>query len=200
VDANQRDGGVNLIFGTRIEGQWSSLQINLARPQWENLKFLIDGPGGKAQSALPTTRSSASALPAVVNDEGARCTLFVQFHNRRNSMTIMLYLFAFIAMLLTCTQSSAKGGTYRTEDQYNQQYIDSLPAEVRTSIFRRCTTPMALHTFAEYSDNLRRIVLHFERFVCNEAATYCTGSVWLHQVWVSVGGHYRLVRSYYAPN
>jgi hypothetical protein len=36
--------------------------------------------------------------------------------------------------------------------------------------------------------------------VCDEAATYCTGSVCLHQVWVSVGGHYRLVRSYYAPN
>jgi hypothetical protein len=116
-------------------------------------------------------------------------------------MTITRYPFAFIAILLMCVQLSAKGGdNIRTPDQYNQQHIDSLPAEVRTSIFRRCSTPMALHTFAEYSDNLRRIVLNFEYFVCNDAAANCTGSVCLHQVWVSVGGHYRLVRSYYAPN
>jgi hypothetical protein len=44
VDANDRNGGINLIFGTRIEGQAASVQITLTRPQWENLKFLVEGP------------------------------------------------------------------------------------------------------------------------------------------------------------
>jgi hypothetical protein len=51
VDADKRYGGVDLIFGTRIEGQGSSLRIRLSRLQWENLKFLIDGPDNKVQSA-----------------------------------------------------------------------------------------------------------------------------------------------------
>jgi hypothetical protein len=35
--------------------------------------------------------------------------------------------------------------------------------------------------------------------VCDGDDTYCTASGCLHQVWVSVRGHYRLFRSYYAP-
>jgi hypothetical protein len=33
-----------LIFNTRVEGQGVALQIMLTHPQWENLKFLVDGP------------------------------------------------------------------------------------------------------------------------------------------------------------
>jgi hypothetical protein len=51
VDAKKRIGGIDLIFGIRINGQGGSLQIRVSRAQWENLKFLIDGPGGKAYSA-----------------------------------------------------------------------------------------------------------------------------------------------------
>jgi hypothetical protein len=45
VDANKRNDAINLIFGTRIEGQGSALRIRLTRPQWENLKFLVDAAG-----------------------------------------------------------------------------------------------------------------------------------------------------------
>lgn len=45
VDASKRNDAINLIFGTRIEGQGSALRIRLTRPQWENLKFLVDDPG-----------------------------------------------------------------------------------------------------------------------------------------------------------
>jgi hypothetical protein len=45
----------------------------------------------------------------------------------------------------------------------------------------------------------KRIVLHFEHFVCDGDGTYCTASGCLHQVYVSTDGHYRLLRSYYAP-
>jgi hypothetical protein len=56
VDAKKRIGDIDLIFGTRIEDQGSSLRIRLSRAQWETLKFLIDGPekvakGGEAPSA-----------------------------------------------------------------------------------------------------------------------------------------------------
>jgi hypothetical protein len=47
---------------------------------------------------------------------------------------------------------------------------------------------------------LKGVVLHFEHFVCDGDNTYCTvSSRCLHQVWVSIRGHYRLVRRYYAP-
>ena len=44
VDANKRADAVNLIFGTRIEGQGAALETTLTLAQWENLKFLVDGP------------------------------------------------------------------------------------------------------------------------------------------------------------
>jgi hypothetical protein len=44
VDANKRGGAVDLTFYTRIEGQGAALRITLAGPQWENLKFLVEGP------------------------------------------------------------------------------------------------------------------------------------------------------------
>ena len=44
VDANKQGDAVDLIFMTRIEGQGAALRIRLLFPQWENLKFLVDGP------------------------------------------------------------------------------------------------------------------------------------------------------------
>ena len=44
VDAAKQGDTVHLIFGTTIEGQGATLRIKLAFPQWENLKFLVEGP------------------------------------------------------------------------------------------------------------------------------------------------------------
>jgi hypothetical protein len=44
VDADKQGEAVTLIFGTRIEGQGAALRIKLTSPQWENLKFLVEGP------------------------------------------------------------------------------------------------------------------------------------------------------------
>jgi hypothetical protein len=104
-----------------------------------------------------------------------------------------------VVMLLACSPSLAKSGGFgRSEDHYDPQHIERLPPEVRNSILHRCTDPKALHSFASYFDDLKRIVLHFEHFACDGASTYCTPSGCLHQVWASMGGHYRLLRSYYA--
>jgi hypothetical protein len=43
VDADKRGDAVNLIFGTRIEGQGAALRIAITSAQWENLKFLVEG-------------------------------------------------------------------------------------------------------------------------------------------------------------
>jgi hypothetical protein len=102
-------------------------------------------------------------------------------------------------LLFTCAHLSAKGGNFHTEDRYNPQHIDNLPLEIRNSILHKCSTPKALHPFARYFDGDKRIVLHFEHFLCDGEGPYCTPSGCLHQVWVSAGGHYRLVRSYYVP-
>ena len=48
VDADKWGDGVNLIFGTRIEGQGAALRIALTPSQWENLKFLVDDPKAAA--------------------------------------------------------------------------------------------------------------------------------------------------------
>jgi hypothetical protein len=115
-------------------------------------------------------------------------------------MTVARCLCAFIALLLMCAPSSAKGGSLRSEDRYNPQHIESLPSEIRSAIMRKCSTPRALHDFAKYSENLQRVVLHFENFYCDNQHTFCAASGCLHEVYVSAGGHYRLRQSYYSPN
>jgi hypothetical protein len=114
-------------------------------------------------------------------------------------MTIVRCFTAFQAILLACGPLLARGG-YHTEDRYNPQHISSLPPEVRNFIVHRCSEPKALHSFAQYFDDLKGVVLHFEYFLCDGDRTYCTlSSRCLHQVWVSARGHFRLVRSSYAP-
>ena len=71
-------------------------------------------------------------------------------------MTMTRCLCSLMVILLTCAQSSAKGGNYHTEDRYNPQHIDNLPPEIRNSILHRCSTPKALHPFAGYFDNFKR--------------------------------------------
>lgn len=43
VDADKRGAAVNLIFGSRVEGQGAALRVTVTSGQWENLKFLVDG-------------------------------------------------------------------------------------------------------------------------------------------------------------
>ena len=114
-------------------------------------------------------------------------------------MTDRRCLYILSALLLTCTDLLAKGGTYRSEDRYNPQHIDNLPPEIRGSILRQCSESKALHPFASYSSDGKRIELHFEHFVCDGDGSYCGPSGCLHQVWILVHGRYRLKQSFHAP-
>ena len=106
-----------------------------------------------------------------------------------------------IGLLATISQASlafARGGLH-SEDPWNPQHIGGLPAEVRNALARMCGDSRAQHQFASYFQNSRILVLHFEHFRCSDRGAPCTQGGCLHQVYVSTGGRYRLLRSYYAP-
>jgi hypothetical protein len=109
------------------------------------------------------------------------------------------FLLAFVVLSLISNQSFAKGGSLRSEDRYNPDHIEVLPPEVRDAVKRQCGTPRALHEFSHYTDNLQTVVLHYEHFHCSTGGTFCGPSGCLHQVYGSSHGHYKLLRSYYAP-
>jgi hypothetical protein len=115
-----------------------------------------------------------------------------------------------IARLLGCilavsciAEAKAKGGSYLTDDVYNPQHVSSLPPEIRAAVYAHCNEPRALHSFAEYRNNLRIVTLHFERSLCGISEVRCSASGCLHEVFtLTRSGRYQLMRRYYAkePN
>lgn len=108
-----------------------------------------------------------------------------------------------IVLFVLCDQPSilARGSQVVHDPAWNSEHFDHLPPEVRNAVIRICGhPPSAGHYFATYFDNSRLIKLHFEHLHCDEKVTFCRGASCLHEVYVSVGGHYRLVKSYYGSN
>jgi hypothetical protein len=93
----------------------------------------------------------------------------------------------------------ARGGFHLLDPAWNPQHISGLPADVRNALTHMCRDSQAQHQFAKYSQNLHILVLHFEHFRCGDGRALCTQAGCLHQVYTSTGGHYRLLRNYYAP-
>jgi hypothetical protein len=108
-----------------------------------------------------------------------------------------------IGLLAAASQASpafARAGGIHSEDPWNPQHISGLPSEVRNALARMCRgNSRAQHKFASYFQNSRVLVLHFEHFRCADRGAVCTQAGCLHQVYISTGGRYRLVRSYYGP-
>jgi hypothetical protein len=95
----------------------------------------------------------------------------------------------------------ARGSQVARDDPWNSEHIDRLPPEVRHAVIRVCRDPpRAGHYFATYFDNSRLMKLHFEHLQCDGQAIFCRGDSCLHQEYVSTGGHYRLMKSYYDRN
>jgi hypothetical protein len=105
-----------------------------------------------------------------------------------------------VAVLMSATSSVFARGGLAAEDRWNPHHISDLPAEIQNAVARVCgRSPKAEHRFAGYFENSRRIVLHFEHLSCASSGALCTQAGCLHQVYVSTGGNYRLLRSFYAP-
>jgi hypothetical protein len=106
-------------------------------------------------------------------------------------------------LLLLCTQpvAFARGSQVGHDDPWNPEHIERLPPEVRNAVIRMCRDPpRAGHYFATYFDNSHWIKLHFEHLHCDERPMFCRLGSCLHQEYVSTGGHYRLMKSYYGRN
>jgi hypothetical protein len=111
-----------------------------------------------------------------------------------------------VALLLGTGFSSAQAkSALPAEDRWNPQHIDGLPAEIRSAIApyaRVCGGPLAAeHSFVRYfqSGTTKLIGLHFEHLRCSNREAVCTAAGCLHQVYISTGGRYRLLRSSYVP-
>jgi hypothetical protein len=102
-----------------------------------------------------------------------------------------------------CAQ--ARGGRISLEDRWNPQHIAGLPVEIGNAIapyVRVCGGSLAAeHSFVRYfqSGTAKLIGLHFEHLRCANRAALCTAAGCLHQVYISTGGRYRLLRSSYVP-
>jgi len=84
-------------------------------------------------------------------------------------------------------------------DPWNAEHMDRLPPEIRGAVNQMCgSSARAGHYFATYLDNARMIRLHFEHLNCSEQARFCKGASCLQQEYLSSGGHYRLIRTFYA--
>jgi hypothetical protein len=72
---------------------------------------------------------------------------------------------------------------------WNSEHINSLPKEVRSAVLTMCPShPDAAHYFATFSNKSQQINLHFEKFHCDQKATFCNTSGCLHQTYVLSGG------------
>jgi len=115
-------------------------------------------------------------------------------------MKLALIAIGLVAITGQASLAFARGGGLHLFDPpLNPQHINGLPAEVRSTLAPMCRGAQAQHQFAGYSQNSRTLVLHFEHLHCNARRAFCTQAGCLHQVYVSTGGRYRLLRSYYAP-
>lgn len=109
-----------------------------------------------------------------------------------------------VVLLVSVNQplAFARGSQVGHDDPWNPEHIERLPPEVRHAVIRMCRDPppRAGHYFATYFDNSRLMKLHFEHLHCDGQATFCKRDSCLHQEYVSSGGRYRLMRSYYDRN
>src|SRR5689334_25367095 len=105
-----------------------------------------------------------------------------------------------VAVLMSIPSSAFARGGLAAEDRFNPRHISDLPTEIQNAVTRMCgPSSKAEHHFAGYFEKSQRIVLHFEHFSCDGRRALCTQAGCLHQVYVSTGGPYRLLRSYYGP-
>jgi hypothetical protein len=119
----------------------------------------------------------------------------------------LLLTLSIALLVVDCSfvSAQARSAGAPPDDRWNPQHLSSLPVEIRNAIApyaRVCGGPLAAeHSFARYfqSGNAKLIGLHFEHLRCSDRAAVCKAAGCLHQVYISTGGQYRLLRSSYVP-
>ena len=109
-----------------------------------------------------------------------------------------------LGIVLMAVPATGRSGV-ASEDRWNPQHIDSLPPEIRSAIAHyshECGGPLAAeHMFATYFQKgpVRLIALHFEHLRCGDKVPVCSPKGCLHQIYISAGGIYRLMKSSNVP-
>ena len=107
---------------------------------------------------------------------------------------------AILILSFTNRPAFARGSFVGYDPVWNSERIARLPPEVRNAVIHMCADPRAGHYFATYPDNSHLIKLHFEHLQCDRERAFCRAGSCLQQEYVSTGGRYRLIRSYYRGN
>ena len=68
-------------------------------------------------------------------------------------MKLALIAIGLLVITSQASPASARGGGLHSEDRWNSQHIDGLPAEVRNAVARMCAGSRAEHQFAGYFRN-----------------------------------------------
>jgi hypothetical protein len=153
-----------------------------------------------AVDLLPRRRAPWAGLRALVGQPATTDVEIVSCQAYAWLMKLALIAIGLFAITGQASLAFARGGGLHLLDPpLNPQHINGLPAEVRNAVAHRCRNAQAEHQFAGYSQNSQKLVLHFERLHCGDHGAFCTQAGCLHQVYVPAGGHYRLLKSYYAP-
>ncbi|GLR84931.1 hypothetical protein [Bradyrhizobium iriomotense] len=106
-----------------------------------------------------------------------------------------------VLVLIGAPTALGRGSQVGHDDPWNREHIDHLPLEVRNAVNHMCgNSARAAHYFATYLDNSHIIRLHFEHLQCGNGGGFCSSAGCLHQEYVTRGGQYRLIKSYYGRN
>jgi hypothetical protein len=149
---------------------------------------------------LPDQRALWAGLRALV---GQPTTTDVEIVSCQAYAWLMKLALIAIGLFAISSQTSLAhargGGLHLLDPPLNPQHINGLPAEVRNAVAHMCRNAQAEHQFAGHSQNSQNLVLHFEHLHCGDHGAFCTQAGCLHRVYIPAGGHYRLLKSYYAP-
>jgi hypothetical protein len=120
---------------------------------------------------------------------------------RKRKPHLLSLLAISLLVQVTCMNGAAValGSASSHDEPWNPDHIERLPPDVRNAVLRICRGhTQAAHYFATYLDHARTVRLHFENLRCDGEQSFRRGDSCLHEEFVALGSHYRLVKRYYA--
>ena len=95
----------------------------------------------------------------------------------------------------------ARSSVSNGDDPWNARHVGQLPSEIQNALAKKCGPSLrATHYFVTYFQDAQLIKLHFEHLRCGAEKRICTEAGCLHQEYILRAGHFRLLKSYYAPD
>ena len=123
------------------------------------------------------------------------------------TQTTSMVILALVSLLYQLPDAAARGGISHV-DRASIRPIEELPPHVRRAVERWksvCGFPLTakrsfVHYLGDMSLGYQFIALHFDELSCDNRAAICNNRGCLHQVYVSMGGTYRVVFTEYVED